>query len=160
MYLIFFYSIWTQENTTKNQFNKAKNVVIIKIKNLSYPFVQMVHACWWYYFSKFTEFFDTVSSDFDFVLLFFSYHYWRVHQIWLVLFLISWPFYFNNTKKVALKAHFYYLFDSSIDFFWLLLLFAWIVCTDLFRTEKKEQPSVDASRYSSRMYANVCLVWC
>lgn len=22
---------------------------------------QMVHACWWYYFSKFTEFFDTVS---------------------------------------------------------------------------------------------------
>lgn len=21
----------------------------------------MVHACWWYYFSKFTEFFDTVS---------------------------------------------------------------------------------------------------
>lgn len=24
--------------------------------------VQMVHACWWYYFSKFTEFFDTVSS--------------------------------------------------------------------------------------------------
>lgn len=21
----------------------------------------MVNACWWYYFSKFTEFFDTVS---------------------------------------------------------------------------------------------------
>lgn len=21
----------------------------------------MVYACWWYYFSKFTEFFDTVS---------------------------------------------------------------------------------------------------
>lgn len=34
---------------------------------------QMVHACWWYYFSKFTEFFDTVSknvhlSDLVFVL--------------------------------------------------------------------------------------------
>lgn len=24
---------------------------------------QMVHACWWYYFSKFTEFFDTVSTN-------------------------------------------------------------------------------------------------
>lgn len=27
---------------------------------------QMVHACWWYYFSKFTEFFDTVSRENDF----------------------------------------------------------------------------------------------
>lgn len=24
----------------------------------------MVHACWWYYFSKFTEFMDTVSIIF------------------------------------------------------------------------------------------------
>ncbi|XP_022836081.1 elongation of very long chain fatty acids protein AAEL008004-like isoform X2 [Spodoptera litura] len=25
--------------------------------------IRMVHACWWYYFSKFTEFFDTVSFN-------------------------------------------------------------------------------------------------
>lgn len=26
---------------------------------------QMVHASWWYYFSKFTEFFDTVSLNYS-----------------------------------------------------------------------------------------------
>lgn len=27
-----------------------------------YIFFQMARTCWWYYFSKFTEFFDTVSD--------------------------------------------------------------------------------------------------
>jgi len=34
--------------------------LFIKIKLIFY-FIQMTHASWWYYFSKFTEFFDTVT---------------------------------------------------------------------------------------------------
>lgn len=30
----------------------------------------MVHACWWYYFSKFTEFFDTVCFTFTLSVFF------------------------------------------------------------------------------------------
>lgn len=30
-------------------------------KKITQKRYQMVHACWWYYFSKFTEFLDTVS---------------------------------------------------------------------------------------------------
>lgn len=29
--------------------------------------LRMARTCWWYYFSKFTEFFDTVSIDFYFI---------------------------------------------------------------------------------------------
>jgi hypothetical protein len=32
-----------------------------EVSILNSAYFQMVHACWWYYFSKFTEFLDTVS---------------------------------------------------------------------------------------------------
>lgn len=28
--------------------------------------LRMLNVCWWYYFSKFTEFFDTVRGEVDF----------------------------------------------------------------------------------------------
>ncbi|XP_063890230.1 very long chain fatty acid elongase AAEL008004-like isoform X3 [Helicoverpa armigera] len=43
---------------------ELKNVLILynflQVIFSAWLFYEMVHACWWYYFSKFTEFFDTI----------------------------------------------------------------------------------------------------
>ncbi|XP_047527091.1 elongation of very long chain fatty acids protein AAEL008004-like isoform X3 [Vanessa atalanta] len=43
---------------------ELKNVLIVynfsQVLFSAWLFYEMVHACWWYYFSKFTEFFDTI----------------------------------------------------------------------------------------------------
>lgn len=92
----------------------------------------MVHACWWYYFSKFTEFFDTVRYWYDWYFFFFC------HILYSILFSqrkknekrkinrsFHWSVYLGNNGLYDWHWNFFFLQFFSV---FVLFRFCFLFC--------------------------------